>query len=309
MKKIPVVRTIGHAYKFVFENFLAILSVMWLSWGLMLVLMFLARGAISALFQVSVTRDVSQLQGYWGQLLLTYSAILVLILVQITGLTRLSLGLPLPSRFFYFSLGKPLWRLIGAAALAAAVVMASMIAYGMAVFVLGLMARVFMNEHPWAFGPTIMALSGLISLLIGYGGFTLMILRFFFLLAPTVIAEERVSISRVWLLSRGNFWRMFLISLSIFIPFIAIEIIGVMSIAGPLPIAPRDASLQELLAFQQSQQAWQIAYATKLRNYWYLVYPTTALMSVFFYGLWCAAQSFAYQQITRGACSNPITTN
>jgi hypothetical protein len=309
MTKIPVTKTIAHAYKFVFRNFFALISIMWLSWALMLALTFLSRGSIAILFQISVTRDFSQLQGHWGQLLLTYLAIFVLLFVQLTGLTRLSLGLAMPSRYYYFSLGRPVWRLIGAALLAALAVAAVVIAYGLAIFVLGVLARVFMNAHPSVVGNAIVALLAAAALLIGYCGFIFVTVRFFFLLAPVSVAEEKISIGRVWLLTNGNFWRIFLISLSIIIPFMVIEILGVISIAGPMPFAPHGNSPEQILAFQQAQQVWQLTYSSRLQKYWYLVYPVAALMSVFLYGLSCAAQSFAYQQLTQPETSSPISAD
>lgn len=309
MIKFPVIKTIAHAYRFVFQNFFALISVMWLSWALMLALTFLSRSAIAILFQLSVTHDFSQLQGHWGQLILTYLAIIVLVFVQIAGLTRLSLGLPMPSRYYYFSLGKPVWRLIGAALLSALAIAALVIAYAMIIFVLGVIARVILNAHPSNLGSAIVSLLAVASLLIGYCGFIFVTARFFFLLAPVAVAEEKINIVRVWLLTNGNFWRIILVTLSILVPFMAIEVLGVISIAGPMPLAPRGNSPEQILAFQQAEQAWQISYSSKLQKYWYLVYPVAALMSVFLYGLGCAAQSFAYRQLTQSEASNPVSAD
>jgi hypothetical protein len=309
MPKIPVGATIAHAYRFTFRNFVPIISVMWPAWVLMLVVMFFMRDNFILLTRASATRDFTQLQGHWGPLLLTYLVIFVLLFMQITGLTRLSLGLPMPSRLYYFSLGKPLWRLIGAALLTILAMAAVMIAYALAVFVLGLVAGIALHGQASGAGKAIIALLTVLALLVAYCGVIFMAARFFFLLAPVVVAEETVNIGRAWLLTNRNFWRIFLVILSIVVPFGVIEIAGVLALAGPMPLLPQGNSPDQLLAFQQARQAWQLSYTSRMWTYWYLVYPVGALLSVLFYGLSCAAQAFAYRHLTLGEPSAPVAAD
>ncbi|HVW72028.1 MAG TPA: hypothetical protein VHC39_00195 [Rhizomicrobium sp.] len=309
MAKIPVGRTIAHAYKFAFRNFLTIIRVMWLAWAAMAGIMFLLRGDIAALTQASATRDFSQMQGHWGPLLLGYLVILVMLFMQIAGLTRLSLGLPMASRYYYFSLGKPVWRLIGAALLTIVAIAAVLIAYVLVIFVLGLAMRIFLHDQSSAFAKAIPGFLALLALLAGYCGVIFMTARFFFLLAPVVVAEETFNIGRAWLLTNRNFWRIFLIILSILLPFCVIEIAGIMALAGPMPLVPQGNTPEQLLAFRQAQQAWQISYQLKTQTYWYLIYPAWALLSVLVYGVSCAAQSFAYRTLTEGDASVPVAAD
>lgn len=309
MTKIPVGKTIAHAYKFTFQNFLPIISIMWPAWIVMVGIMFLLRGDIAALSQASATRDFSQLQGHWGPLLLAYLIILVLLFIQITGLTRLSLGLPMPSRYYYFSLGKPVWRLIGAVLLTIFAIAAVLIVYALVVFLLGLATRIFFHDPASAPAKAIIALFAALALLAGYCGAIFVAVRFFFLLAPVVVAEETANIGRPWLLTHRNFWRMFLIILSILLPFCIIEIAGIMALAGPMPLIPRGSAPEQLLAFRQAQHAWQLSYASKNQTYWYLIYPAWALLSVLLYGVSCAAQAFAYRVLTGNDTSAPIAAD
>jgi hypothetical protein len=309
MIKIPVGKTIAHAYGFAFQNFLAIIAVMWPAWVLMVGIMLLLRGDIAALTQASATHDFSRLQGHWAPLLLAYLVILVLLFVQIAGITRLSLGLPMPSRYYYFSLGKPVWRLIGAALLTIIAMAAVLIVYAVVIFVLGLAIRIFLHDRSSTLANAIMALLAALAFLVGYCGVIFMMARFFFLLAPVVVAEETANIGRAWLLTNRNFWRMFLIILSILLPLCAIEIAGILALAGPMPLMPRGNAPEQLLAFRQAQQAWQLAYASRSQTYWYLIYPAWALLSVLMYGVSCAAQAFAYRALTEGEVSTPVAAD
>ena len=309
MTKIPVGKTIAHAYKFTFQNFLTIISVMWPAWVLIVGIMFLLRGDLAALTHASATRDFSQLRGHWGPLLLAYLVILVLLFMQIAGLTRLSLGLPMPSRYYYFSLGKPVWRLIGAVLLTIIAIAAVLIAYVLVIFVLGLVTRIFLHDQSSVLAKAILGLLAALAFLAGYCGVIFMTARFFFLLTPVVVAEETINIGRAWLLTNRNFWRMFLIILSILLPFCMIEIAGIMALAGPMPLVPQGSAPEQLLAFRQAQQAWQLSYALKTQTYWYLIYPAWALLSVLLYGVSCAAQAFAYRALTENEASAPVAAD
>jgi hypothetical protein len=309
MTKIPVGKTIAHAYKFTFQNFVPIICVMWPAWALMAVIMIFMRGDFVALTQASASHDFTQLQGHWGRLLLTYLVVFVLLFMQVTGLTRLSLGLPMPSRYYYFSLGKPVWRLIGAALLTVLAIAAVAIVYALAIFVLGLAAGIILHGQTSGAGKAIVALLTVLALLIAYCGVIFMAARFFFLLAPVVVAEESINIARAWLLTNRNFWRIFLIILSIVIPFGVIEIAGLIALAGPMPLLPQGHSPDQILAFQQAQRAWQLSYTSRIWTYWYLVYPAGALLSVLVYGASCAAQAFAYRQLTREEASTPVASD
>jgi len=309
MTKIPVGKTIAHAYKFTFQNFVPIICVMWPAWALMAVIMFFMRGDFVALTHASASHDFTQLQGHWGRLLLTYLVVILLLFMQITGLTRLSLGLPMPSRYYYFSLGKPVWRLIGAALLTVLAIAAVAIVYALAIFVLGLAAGIILHGQTSGAGKAIVALLTVLALLIAYCGMIFMAARFFFLLAPVVVAEESINIGRAWLLTNRNFWRIFLIILSIVIPFGVIEVAGLIALAGPMPLLPQGNSPDQLLAFQQAQRAWQLSYTSRIWTYWYLVYPAGALLSVLVYGVSCAAQAFAYRQLTHEESSTPVASD
>jgi hypothetical protein len=306
MTKIPVGKTIAHAYRFTFQNFVPIICVMWPAWVLMAVIMFFMRGDFVALTQASATRNFTLLQGHLGRLLLSYLVIFVLLFMQITGLTRLSLGLPMPSRHYYFSLGKPVWRLIGAVLLTVLAIAAVVAVYALAIFVLGLVAAVFLHGQTAGAAKAIVALLTVLALLIAYCGMIFMVARFFFLLAPVVVAEESINIGRAWLLTNRNFWRIFLIVLSIVVPFGVIEVAGLMALAGPMPLLPQGNSPDQLLAFQQAQRAWQLSYMSRMFDYWYLVFPAGALLSVLIYGVSCAAQAFAYRQLTLGEALTPV---
>ncbi len=305
MAKIPVGAAIVHAYRFGFGRFAAILGVMWASWLLMMLAVFLSRGSMATLQQAAATRDFSLMQGQWAPLIVFFATAAILILVQMAGLTRLALGLPMPSRFFYFSLGKPVWRLLGAALLAILAMMAVAICCALVFFAIGFAARTVTAAHPSPIATLVTGLLIVLALLVVYGGFLFMMVRFLFLLAPVTIAEERISIFRGWSLSHRNFWRIVLVMLAILLPIAAVEIAGMLLLAGPMPLFPHGASPEQLVAFRAARAAWQAAMTARMQSLWYVLYPAMGLLSALFYGMSSAAQAFAYRALT----SEPVASD
>jgi hypothetical protein len=307
MKKIPVIATIAHAYRFVFQDFLAIIRVMWVTWALLLAVMLLARGPMTAFNLAMASHDFSLMQGQWTWITVFYLATFVAMFIQMTGLTQLALGQKTGSPYFYFSLAKPVWRLIGATLLVMLALIAVAIAYALVAAALGWLLRMALTAYAsQIMGRAVTGILILIAVAIAYGGFIYCAVRFFFLLAPVTLAEERIGLNRAWTLTKANFWRCFLIMLSILVPFCAIEIAGLLALAGPLPLLPHGNSAVALAALREAQRGWQFSSATRMQHYWYLTYPLAGILGAIFYGLSCAAQAFAYRALTDGEASAPV---
>jgi hypothetical protein len=302
-RKIPVGATIAHAYRFAFRQFLAIAGIMWASYALILLLAFLSRDSFAALSQASATRNMALMQGHWAPLLLHFLVSFLLVFIQMTGLTQFALGERRESPWFYFSLGRPVWRLVGAVFLAVLAIAAVAVCYGLAVLILGLIASLVLTS---AAGKLVLAFLALLALLGFYGGFIFLLIRFTFLLAPVTIAEQRISVFRAWSLTHRNFWRMFLIVLSLVLPMIAIQVGGMMMLAGPMPLLPKGAAPEQLAAFHAARAAWQLGFAAKLHSLWFIFYPVSGILYALFYGASCAAQVFAYRKLTENEGLSPI---
>jgi hypothetical protein len=299
MGKIPVGATIAHAYRFAVSNIVQILAVSWLPWALIMAGLFLVRDSLAMMQLASATKNFALMHGRWAPVFLFYLAAIILVTMQMVGLFQLALDRPIPSRWFYFSLGKPLWRLIGGVLLAALCLIAAALAYVIVCFVLGFLLRGAVSGSPS--GTLIMGLAAAVAFVVGYCAFICATLRFFFLLAPVVIAEDRISVFRAWTLTRGNFWRIFLIVLALLLPIIVVELGGMFALAGPMPFQPGDPAAQRL-----AQVQWQMALNSRMATLWYITYPVMILLSVVFYAASSAAQAFAYRSVAE---STPVTGN
>src|SRR5579863_10443171 len=112
MNKIPVGATIAQSYRFAFRSFLKILGVMWLPMAItMLPGIFIQQRMIALQGQISAG-NLSVFRQIWPILLPFYLVIFVLLFMQVIGIAKLALNKAGPG-WFYFSLGRPVWRLIG----------------------------------------------------------------------------------------------------------------------------------------------------------------------------------------------------
>jgi hypothetical protein len=301
MKKIPVGATIARAYRFAFGDFFRILGVIWLPWAIISVGGFLVlrtSAALSAAMASNNTANAGRIMVALGPF---YLATVILLFMQITGITELALGLRKGSPYYYFSLGKPVWRVIGAFLLLALVVIISAVAMVAGGIALGFITKLL----------NVPVLTTLIFLLGGVSAFCAYIyvlVRCSFLLIPVIIAEEKISLKGAWVLGRGSFWRMFAILLAIIVPALAIEMVFMFKfVLQGMPFAPPNATPDQLAAYRAALTAWNLANAARIKGDWYIFYPGFAIFSALFYGLSSGSQAFAYRALTEtDSTPNPL---
>lgn len=295
MAKIPVGATITHAYRFACGDFLTILRSIWLPLAVQLGLtVFLLRYSVP-LLRAFEAKDPAA-ASLMGPLLLLYPIILILFFAQVTTVMKVTLGTKQEIPLIDFPFGKDMWRLLGAFIIAVLAIVVMLIAFALAAGVVGFLLRAT------GIGRTALTLLVGILILIGYGGAIFAAFRFLFLLPPVNIAEQRLGIGRAWQLSRGNFWRSFLIALAVIIPMIAAEYAVIFAAVG-LPPMPHGEGPQ---AFQARRLEWNIAVMEAMANYWYVALPLLAVLMVLYLGAMCAAQSFAYRRLTEAEVSTTV---
>jgi hypothetical protein len=308
MKKIPVGATIAHAYRFAFGDFFRILGVMWLPMAIMWLPSLLMRARMMALSTQFAAHDFSAIREMGGVLLPLYLAAFVFLFMQMIGIARLALGLPRGTVWFYFSLGKPVWRLIGSYLL---VMVATIIGWLAVIlgslligFLAGLIAKLANNS---AFGVIMAILAGL-GMIFLWCGFLYCIVRLTFLLIPVVAAEEEgFALAHSWTLGLGNFWRMFAILLVILVPFILLECIFVFGFMFKgVSFPPPHASADQAAAFQMAVNANALTMMNSMFHYWYISFPLTMAVMVVLYGMAVGAQCFAYRALTESKALDPI---
>jgi hypothetical protein len=296
MGKIPVGATIGHAYSYLFKNILTITGIIWLPFAIIAaggVLLNLTAGEST---KALIRSDATQILRVWYLFLPFYLAVFVLAVMQIEGITRHALGLRSGPVYFYFSLGKPIWRIIGAYLLFILLAIAVVAVFVIGGILIGMVVAAVTGVTPGTrpSGGAAAAIGfGVVAIgLVAYCAFIYWIVRQAFLLTPVVVAEERIGFRRAWQLGRGNFWRIFVIALAILVPIGVIEAFLMFNFLMPglPPTAAQGATPAQIAA-------WNAAYFQRISSYWYLLVPAYFLLSAVIYGLLCSAQAFAYRSL------------
>lgn len=233
MHKIPVSETISGAYNFAFAGFLSVLGIIWLPYLLLGVVLVGALYALAPDLPGHIMRGdldlpiMMELARIWTVVFLFVLLVQAMVTV---GLQQKALGrLPGPT-FFYFSLGAPVWRLIGAYILAFLVMLLIYVLTAIAAAAISYAAVKFVPH----FGYAIMALVIVAAIAwVVYAG-----VRLLFFLPSVVVAEDQIGLGRSWELGGGNFWRIVLVSIVVLLlPAMGFGMIQ-QAVTGPLVLPP-----------------------------------------------------------------------
>jgi hypothetical protein len=298
--KIPVGGTIAHAYGFGFGNILNNLGAMWIPAAIMYAIMFVFSTSYANTLTSMSTNPQAALAGL-QYLFLGMIVFGVLIVAQIAGIMKEALGLRTGNAWLQFPFGAATWRLIGAYLLYFIV----LIVLYIGVFVVSLLftgiAAGVAGVGAGAGGSARGAIAGLGIAAIVFGlfvfcAFIYIATRLSFLLAPVAVAEHRISLFRAWELTKGNFWRIFVVFLAIVMPLFVLEVAAIGAVYGSSLIPPMHPGVtpEELNAFSQHQR--QVM--ANSQNWWFVTYPLGLLVSVIFYGIFAGAMAFAYRAVT-----------
>jgi hypothetical protein len=285
MNKIPVRQTIVYAYSFTFSQLGSIIGLAWISLVAIAVLQFLPYAAGGDPAAVSAN-PLQEGQHAIQNLGIT---ILVLLLTSIVyvAVTRLALGTRPGGAIAHFALGTPEFRTFGAIFLFGVVIFALAIAFGIG---LAIVVGVLTTAHNEALlALSIFVLFVLVICAIAYIG-----ARLGFLLVPVTVVEEHINLSRGWILTQGNFWRIFAVLLAVVLPIFLMELVGIIAIMGPGLFAPLPEGTQAASAVIQARLAEVSHHAPALIGLRLLVAP-------FQLGLSIGASAFAYRALTKPA--------
>jgi hypothetical protein len=252
-----------------------------------------------------MARDPSAI-GQFGPLLLIYPFVIILFFVQVTAVTELALNPEKPVGIFNFPIGKPTWRMAAAFILATLVIAAIILIFVIAAIALGFILKMAGLSKG---GAAIAVLVVSLAFLVGYCGVIYVVCRFYFLLPPVTVAEERIALGRAWKLTKGNFWRIFLIVLAIFIPVIIAEYAVIFSAIGLPPVLPHGTGAETMRALQEAKLAWNLAMFAAVQKYWYVALPFFIALVTFWLGTSCGAQVFAYRKLIEDEWLAPVAGN
>lgn len=222
MNRISVGQTIGRGYRFLFRRFFAVLGLSWLP--------ALALGIAGYFWLLHFAADVALLEKNAGGVRLYWlmlDALTLVVAVSFFGATiavpatREALGLHDETVFAHFVVGRREMRLF-LALLRYAVLVAS--AAVLLIFALGFAARFAtpflvakLGSAQWhgiPLGLFVMGVTGFVLT----AALAFLLLRLGFFLLPIAAVEERARVTRAWMLSRRNFWRVLVATLALALP-------------------------------------------------------------------------------------------
>lgn len=210
MPKIPVERTISSAYSFAFKNILTVIGVAWFPYVL---LCGIAAGLVFSILPALITPGGPQpaaLGALFAELPLLFFLLFLAHAMVTVGLMERALGLKTGPVFIYFSLGSSVWRLFGAAILIEILLI-------IMVTVEGLVIAAVIGAAESAHNSGLGLLAAILIFAAVLWTIYFMV-RIWFFIPAVVVAEEHIGIGRSWHLGGGNFWRIFLVFLAIYIP-------------------------------------------------------------------------------------------
>jgi len=306
MGKIRVGETIAHAYGFAFREFPKLLGIVWaplavaIAIGLMMTPGFLGNH-IDPNDQDAIARYSTRIMPLSLLILLPIRAMIA------TGVTEQALGMRKGATFVYFSVGLSIWRFIASwllvivamVVLAVATAIAAGILFGVGGIVLG-------HVLHGAAAEVVGVLAAIAFVLFFYAAAIFVAVRLTFFIAPVVVAERKIDLARAWQLSHGNFWRIFIVALALFIPLIAAVVAVMAAIYGAVLFHVFDIVFSAVHGAQESTvqtqiQAWSETMRVKGLAVWPYYAAFQLVFGTFSYGLLYGASAFAYREVQPSA--------
>jgi hypothetical protein len=310
VNKVPVWRTIGSAYAFAFHNLATIIGLTWLPLTILLVGGYFA---ISHYFDgvLLAIGHGNRYEAYAGAgYFYLYRAVsLLLEAIVAVSVMRLALGQRGGGGFVHFALGLTELRMFAANVAYVLILDTIEIAAGIIVILAAVGIGVLLRAIGPIDGvpPQTTALLAVAIILFAYAGVLLFVTtRLSFLLVPVTVAEDRIDLIRAWELSRGNFWRLFLISFCVGVPVwliylgIQFAFVGFAATGEATSVSPFNVSFAGSLQAVAARMYGLLAWLPYIYGAWFLVRPLVL-------GLTSGAAAAAYRTLVPGteAVSTP----
>ena len=311
MGKIPVGQTIEQAYSFAFGKYFRLLGIVWLPLVVLAAIahfLFWPHFLEAADFIGQIVRNHGRPDTglvFWAgpfQWLRLFQIVALLVFIVIrVGVTKEALGLRSGPPFVYLSIGAAELRVVACYLILFAIAIAAVIVVVIGAIILGLVAggaaaglgAAKFDLHGMA-GPGILLLVLLIVAL--YCAAIYVFVRLAFLMIPATVAESRIGIGRSWELTKGNFWRIFVIVIAVWLPLLILEGIVFSIVAGPV-FAQLVNAAQSGPDAVHAQMA--VLFKTMLADMpWF--WGIGLLFSPIFFGLTRGPSAFAYRALVPG---------
>ena len=297
MNKIPVLKTISYAYSFTFGQLGTVIGLIWIP------LVILGIGTyftwahyLNSLLSAAQTGNLANAGGA-ALLLLGWTITGFLIQsVAFVGVTQQALGLRKGAAVARFSVGPPELRIFGGLLSLAALLLLFAIIVNAGGFLISMASAPLVHSTPIANA------IGAVAKLVLDCAMVFIVVRLGFLLVPSGVAENRVTLTRSWALTSGNFWRIVGVSAAVLIPLLLLAGVAEWAVLGPKAFATAPAQSTTSGAPDTAMVMRQLslisAHLPELVGLSLLVAP-------FLLGLLLSAQSFAYRSLIPVTNSGP----
>lgn len=219
MPKIPVLETIRAAYQFTFGHLGAIIGLIWMPMIMATVIGYLILQRFFTAMADAFASNNLTLMGPALLGLMTFALVALLLLAMMAvPVTQLALGSRKAGVLLHFAFGPQEWRLFRAGLGITGFLFAVLLVASMGT------AAAMGNGSPRA---------SVAASLLFLACAVFFALRFGFLAPAVSVMEEEPVLPRSWLLSAGNFWRLFVILVAILFPVRLVMVLIELALEGP----------------------------------------------------------------------------
>jgi hypothetical protein len=258
--KLPVFRTISHAYGFAFRNLPTIIGLIWLPLVLLAGAAYFVALQLLAIFERLSSSDVTAIDELQRTGFIFYDfvfGIVFLYAVMLVPVMRQALGLRTGGAIVHFGLGAAALRTFAALFLLYLLVMTVSI-----VSLYALVLLVFLAATGGAAIAAVTGISpavatgagGIAAAVVYFGATTYVNVRLSFFVVALTVAENRIDLLRAWNLTHGIFWRIFWILFAIRAPLtiigstFAVLVLGLLLRTGVMSAGSHVAAAKDAAA-------------------------------------------------------------
>ncbi|HEV2562708.1 MAG TPA: hypothetical protein VGT78_11260 [Rhizomicrobium sp.] len=285
-------KTISYGYSFTFGHLGTIIGLIWLPMVVVAVAGYFVMSQYYGTFPTAMEQGNPAAAGQSALLVLFWSiASLLISSVMYAAVTRQALGLKHGTTLINFTFGVMELRVFAAIAALLAILFFFMLIYALAVWASAALAASLVS----AGGKEIGDLIGGILVIVFFLGMIYALVRLSFLLIPATVSEGKVGLAQSWKLTKGNFWRIFLIAIATLGPLLLVTLAVEVAILGPDFFMPKGAASADFDKNMQQMIAQMRATSPHLP--W--LYGFSFLIAPVFLGLGLAPSAFAYRALTQ----------
>jgi hypothetical protein len=292
MNKIPVGQTVRFAYAFTFGEIGTIIGLIWIPTLINAIATFFVLRAYYGTLIDSFENGMPPSGGGLGwPLLLAFLAMLLVAMIGV-AITQQAMGLRQGPAFARVSLGSAEWRAFGGFFGLYMLLVLFLAVFAMLVGGAGVATANAVQSNP--------SLAGLIAAVIGLGvivgGLVVayLVVRLSFLLVPSVVDGGEFGLSRSWLLTKGNFWRIVAIGFATLLPIAVAFAIAEIFILGPGVFV----SNLQFGSDAAGRVRGMVVQMRAMRENMPILTGLTFVISPLLYGLMFSASAFAYRALS-----------